>query len=53
MVNSSENSQERLKKVRVLTMIMYVGENPSGAVCVPGWMRKGVLKRERDACESL
>jgi hypothetical protein len=29
-------------------MIMYVGENPSGAVCVPGWMRKGVLKRERE-----
>jgi len=38
-----------MKKVRVLTMIMYVGEKPSGVVCVLGWMRQGVLKeRERE-----
>ena len=38
-----------MKKVRVLTMIMYVGERPSGVVCVLGWMRQGVLKeRERE-----
>ena len=61
MVNSYENSQDSMKKVRDLTMIMYVGEKPSGVVCVLGWMRQGVLKeRERkkergreNACEGL
>ena len=42
-----------MKKVRDLTMIMYVGEKPSGAVCVPGWMRQGVLKGgERESEEA-
>jgi hypothetical protein len=52
MANSYENSEENMKKVRILTMIMYAVVKPSGVVRVLGWMGWGVLKkgeRERAA----
>jgi len=49
MANSYENSEENMKKVRILTMIMYAVVKPSCVVCVLGWMGWGVLKkRERE-----
>ena len=39
-----------MKKVRILTMIMYAVVKPSGVVCVLGWMGWGVLKKgERES----
>jgi len=50
MANSYENSDENMKKVRILTMIMYAVVKPSCVVCVLGWMGWGVLKKgERES----